>query len=368
MFAVALACAGGLAATPCELRAARPDWGAYAVCPVGVNPDSADELYSINHYCEYQEKGREKFTWFFHSRTDQGMQGNAWSHDVTGDGVPEIVLVACVRESVWVYIINSLSGERRKSLVTAGLPRSNSVHAFGIDVVAFADLNSDGADDVVLGLSSGYEWRSCPRGVHAIDGRTGEVLWRFGMGPNPEGLVIGDCDQDGSPEIFVSTRSPRNGCEENGTSDANYYVICLDCRGRVRWLNELRQGAGGTVTLAQSLVDCSGRAALVARELCSYEGANPDALVVLDAATGAELHREAAEGPEREVFVGDLDADGSSEIITSEAGVVKIRDLALKVRAKRSLESDEATILLCDHLLGRRTMAVSYTHLTLPTN
>jgi len=352
-------CVGVAAQHPNELSAARPQWGSYGVCTVDVDGDSLDEVYTVNHYAEELDKGFQNYVWFNQSPVPGGMKGRAASADLDGDGVPEIVLSGGVRESALVFVVSAKSGDRRKILVSTG--RSSRRQPFGWAVwqLAFADLNGDGIKDIVIGLVSGYEWRDFPRAVFAVDGRTGSVLWRYGMGPNPGSLLVADCNQDGRPEVVISTQSPGNGCSENGTDDANSYVICLDAAGRELWRNELRSGTGGTVTLAKATAMINGRQVLVAADQCAYAGTPPDAVVVLDAKTGMELRRVEAEGIQGGPLLADINGDGIPEVITAVSGKVIIRDLKLNLLRQRQLPTDNAVVALCDHLLGRRTMELA---------
>lgn len=348
-----LATAASAGPLPCELRQAWPDWGAYTVCAVDADGDSVDEIYTLDEYAEYVGRRLGEFVWFRRSPVPRGANCSAWTVDLTGDGTPEIVVALAERETISVYIIDADSGRRRRLFVQGSEPRDGAGPR-GTRYAAFADLNGDGVKDMVFSTTAGYEWPQYHRAVFAVDARTGKQLWRFGMGPNASAVLADDVDEDGKPEVFISTYSPGNGCAENGTNDASTYVICLDDSGRQRWIRPFRSGTGGATVAALTREPVDGRHVLVVTDACSYAGSAPDSLVVLDASSGDYLRSTVADGMVGCAVVADLNGDRLDEIVSAEANTIVSRNLRLSVTARRRLDVDITGIALCDHLLGRR--------------
>ncbi|HNR08813.1 MAG TPA: hypothetical protein PKM27_15950 [Saprospiraceae bacterium] len=70
-----------------------------------------------------------------------------------------------------------------------------------------ADLNGDGTDDIVLGAGR-EETQTCDSGVIALNGKTGELMWKvFARDQMFGSAAFQDIDADGHPDVFISGRS-----------------------------------------------------------------------------------------------------------------------------------------------------------------
>lgn len=107
---------------------------------------------------------------------------------------------------------------------------------FGLSKPVFADLESDGRDEMLIILRSYYI--HSPRCVVCFEPETGKLLWEYDMGASVQDMEIADLDGDGKKEIVISTHAINNGARMNGTDDAHSYVIVLDHRGNLRWKEE----------------------------------------------------------------------------------------------------------------------------------
>jgi hypothetical protein len=75
---------------------------------------------------------------------------------------------------------------------------------------SLADLNGDGALDVVVGTGIFLRYTGEAKNTYAIDGRTGGLLWKTVTNGIPIGSPsIAEVDGGGSPEVFIITRG---GC------------------------------------------------------------------------------------------------------------------------------------------------------------
>jgi hypothetical protein len=73
--------------------------------------------------------------------------------------------------------------------------------------VRTADLNRDGTDDLIFGTGSA-EWVRTDTGFVALDGKTGELLWRLPARNQIVGTaVLDDVTGDGVPDVFLGGRS-----------------------------------------------------------------------------------------------------------------------------------------------------------------
>lgn len=71
-----------------------------------------------------------------------------------------------------------------------------------------ADLNEDGICDIIIGAGKN-EYQHSERGVLALDGKTGEVLWQVPAEDQVYGsATLYDVTGDGTQDIFIGGRSP----------------------------------------------------------------------------------------------------------------------------------------------------------------
>jgi len=70
-----------------------------------------------------------------------------------------------------------------------------------------ADLNKDGIGDIILG-SGREEFQSCDSAIIALDGKTGELLWKVAAIDQIFGSAsLKDITGDGIPDVFITGRS-----------------------------------------------------------------------------------------------------------------------------------------------------------------
>lgn len=110
-----------------------------------------------------------------------------------------------------------------------------------VAVGAVKDADGQGQPGVVL--LRNVEYDANPRGVCVVNPVSGQLIWEWECGPNPdiESPVVSDLDGDGHNEIVIFGHSPDNlgGVKVNGTSDNESLLFVLDSRGRLLWQGEL---------------------------------------------------------------------------------------------------------------------------------
>lgn len=70
-----------------------------------------------------------------------------------------------------------------------------------------ADLNNDSVGDIILGAGR-LEFQACDSAVFALDGKTGEMLWKVSAKDQIFGsATLKDITYDGIPDVFINGRS-----------------------------------------------------------------------------------------------------------------------------------------------------------------
>ncbi|MBI4615807.1 MAG: VCBS repeat-containing protein [Planctomycetes bacterium] len=159
---------------------------------------------------------------FRHSPGDLSATTLICSADFTGDGRPEIVFLTA-EGTVHVrgaFEDGDLWSVRFDSGVTRG--------------ILLADLGpADGTLDVVVASSEGK--------IHALDGRTGDPLWKAVSLEGPlhwsHGPALTDWDSDGVPDIAAVTSAGR-------------VAVVSGSNGRILWSHELHMQTAGNPALA----------------------------------------------------------------------------------------------------------------------
>jgi len=170
-------------------------------------------------------------------------------------------------------------------------------------VVPFHDRNGDGRIDVADGGDVIVQALSGPRReaayIRVLDGRTGEDLWTFDepyVGGNVGSSIApaaGDVDGDGYPEIVVAD-----------SGSGSHHLIMYNWDGTVRWYSPVRiDWVSGTLRGSLSLADLDGDG--TSEILASNAILNADGTLrtLLDVP------------PCRESYPLDMDLDGVAEIV-----------------------------------------------------
>ena len=254
------------------------------VAPVDLNSDSIDELVVILIADAVQPENQNLQSLVASRFFDRGTFGN---NSICG-GLDST--------NLWVTYV------RRDSLFLLDLwPRREMFVASGNDIappkgwngsayqVELCDINADGRLEAVVVVSVGYDQK--PRGVFALDWKTGKLLWKFLCGPNPIQILLKDIDRDGKTEILCATHAVGNGNFANGTDDMHTYVFLLNCDGKVRWSKSIGVYAS-CVKLSWLNDEETGGFRVFVCEVGSPAGdRRQDSLFVFDALNGEILFR-----------------------------------------------------------------------------
>ncbi|MGD9546022.1 MAG: ATP-binding protein [Candidatus Krumholzibacteriia bacterium] len=209
------------------------------------------------------------------------------ARDIDGDGVEEIFLTICTPGGIdWRFLV--IDGLEGKIVSGGDLPKGPDRRQDGVwdgRYLAMGVLGEDeglGREALILARMVGYD--AYPRGLLAVDPRTGESIWEFLCGPNvnPESYHQADLDGDGQQEIIFYGHPPDNlgGERINGTSDDHAYLFVLNTGGQLLWRKEIGPAFySGDVDLGD--VDGDGTLEILTSNLSGAPGAG-DKLTIWD--------------------------------------------------------------------------------------
>jgi poly-gamma-glutamate capsule biosynthesis protein CapA/YwtB (metallophosphatase superfamily) len=154
------------------------------------------------------------------------------------------------------------------------------------------DLDGDGASEILAAVG----WPGGSGRVYVLDG-DGAVRWMYETPQQVNDVELGDLDGDGRAEVLAAV----------GLLDAPGEVLALDAVGGARWRHEVE-----AAVLDVALGNLDGDTPL---EVGAGEwGAFGDTIYVLNG-DGSLLWKRPTSGSVHSVWMGDVDGDGSGEII-----------------------------------------------------
>ncbi len=183
--------------------------------------------------------------WSFHRGTPTPL---GLVTDLNRDLVSEVHLTIKATDSdEWRFMTIDLANQ--ETVLEVNLPKGKDRRPDGkwdgtyVPIGIVEDADGTGRMGVVLLCHVQYD--SNPRGLLVLDIQTGETIWNWVAGPNPDTMnpVVADLDGDGNSEIVLFGTSPDNlnGDKINGTSDDHAYLFVIGPTGELIW----RQKMGG---------------------------------------------------------------------------------------------------------------------------
>ncbi|KAA3615359.1 MAG: hypothetical protein DWQ05_13460 [Calditrichaeota bacterium] len=201
------------------------------------------------------------------------------------------------------------------------------------------DVDSDGRNEVILAVSTGYAYQ--PRGLYAIDYRTGDLKWTYALGTAPEGGIIADVDGDGKEEIIPISGAPVNGEGKfiNGTDDANTYLLIFSNSGELTIRNRLGGKFTGVHPFSRDL-DKDGKNEILILKTSRSDDPEDGSLIAFWDADKEVLTKKSPVTNKlipTTTFI-DADNDGIEEFVTLRVdGVLELRNIENKVVVKTEL-------------------------------
>jgi signal transduction histidine kinase len=196
------------------------------------------------------EDGRIRPRWQINIDQDFRLQGRTpvmgAVADFNEDGVDEIyTTIQNIDRTDWRFI--SIDPATEAITLNAPLPlgadrRPDGIwDGYYIAMGSVRDADGQGRPGVVL--LRNVEYDASLRGVVVVDPLTGETIWEYTIGPNPdiESQVVADLDGDGNNEILIFGHSPDNlgGVKVNGFSDNESMIFVLSSQGELLWRRKI---------------------------------------------------------------------------------------------------------------------------------
>jgi hypothetical protein len=250
------------------------------------------------------------------SSAEPRVEGLKPINDITGDGIPEVVIST---ENYWTMCLNGAASGNSYPLwifttyisnFNAGSIGANFEYGVQDAIQIASDLNGDGYNDVVIATGGGNEH------VYALDGTNGQIIWKYGddvnysLGDFEAVDVQRDFSGDGIPDVLAIADGNDQGTGYkraylfNGTDGTilwqHFYpgpnlsfgktIISIeDVNGDNQPDAVIAYGNNGTSDLAVRALDGTNGQTVWTREMVEYEpkellelqlpGAGPDVIV-----------------------------------------------------------------------------------------
>ncbi|MCX8057607.1 MAG: FG-GAP-like repeat-containing protein [Ignavibacteria bacterium] len=173
------------------------------------------------------------------SNTFRTVKGVRAFNDITGDGKADVIVCT---ENYWTVALNGNSSGTNDTLwsfntyissSSAGSIGSAGDYSYQKALSIASDLNGDGFNDVVIGTGGGNET------VYAINGRNGQMLWKFGT-DHPDSFNLGDItgvdastdfNNDGVPDVIAAASATQTG----GVAGRRSVYLFNGTNGQIIW-------------------------------------------------------------------------------------------------------------------------------------
>jgi uncharacterized caspase-like protein len=145
---------------------------------------------------------------------------------------PAIGLSATHKDQLYLFLLNG-RGEIIWQNDKTCTPRHPTNSADSGNMAQVADIDRDGYKEIIA-LHKAVNGKK-PNGIIVYD-QNGKMLWRQGVGPVPQDIVIWEKD-GGRPDIIMGTFSAGHGNHRlhNATRSRQAYIISIDGYGQTNW-------------------------------------------------------------------------------------------------------------------------------------
>ncbi|MFQ5605768.1 MAG: ATP-binding protein [bacterium] len=255
--------------------------------------------------------------------------------DVYGSPYKEVIFFELLDEKIFLNVLNveNYIPERvvRLPLPKLPIPRNVQETTFAVYPVDVLDWDGDGSLDLLLVLYTTYGYQ--PRGVWIINIFTGKILLRKQIGPLVNNVITHDVDNDGALEILFGGNAVFN-CEGwpeaerfyNGTDDSKSWVFIVDHNGE--FLTKIPTGGIGSVTdIFVKDLNHDGTSEIIVTHAKQSRKDN-SFVAFLDLASNQFIkRRQRHERIQRQVEFLDWQEDGKMEfLVLWNDGLLEIRD------------------------------------------
>lgn len=150
--------------------------------------------------------------------------------DLNSDNDKEIIVFYQNDDSLYFDVINTASRTYQiKKQLFITKPDSASGNNWDLMVVngsKVVDLNSDGSDELIIGLRAGYA--IYPRTLYTYNFQKNEIINKLELSAPVDNIILKDINADGKFEIFINTIVSGNINSEIKFNDQSAWIFLLD--------------------------------------------------------------------------------------------------------------------------------------------
>ncbi|MBU7033257.1 MAG: CHAT domain-containing protein [Theionarchaea archaeon] len=228
--------------------------------------------------------------------------------DCDGDIIQEIPLI--FQNSIYTYSFYDWKENRLRDYFLDSIRDDPSQTGQARPFMSF-EYNDRPA--ILASLSAGYSCR--PRGLIAVDQKSGEILWVYRTGPGVLPDVVDDIDEDGIKEIIIGSVAPCNCPEDHLYPDCEAFIYAVSCLGEEKWAFPVGTGYKRVSVMVADILEQPGKEII---GFC-YEASENWGRLLCISSTGEVLHDTLFDCSIFPGAVGDIDDDGTMEIITLDS-------------------------------------------------